>query len=88
MDDALSMQHFESVCNLCGESCDGMVGPRQFKRLQEFGDDVGVPGLLAEGVECGQGFVVNAAENLRLLFKSGNRLGCVSNGDLDCGNRL
>lgn len=71
MDYALSMQHVESVCDLCGESCDGAVRAWQFERMKELGDDVGVPVLLAEGVEDGQGFVMNAAEDLRFLLEAG-----------------
>ena len=70
MDDALSMQQVESICDLCGEQCDGTVGPRQFERLKELGDDVGVSVLLAEGVEDGKGFVMNTAENLRFLLET------------------
>ena len=71
MDDALSMQHVESVCDLGGESCDGTVGPRQFERLKKLGDDVGVSVLLSKGVEDGQGFVMNATEDLRFLLEAG-----------------
>ena len=71
MDDAVCVQHVEGVRNLRGELCDGTVRARQFERLKKLGDDVGVSVLLSKGVEDGQGFVMNAAKDLRFLLETG-----------------